>query len=76
MNINALFEQMERLAPEQLEALQAFINGRPYKREGRPPTPAERDEVLRAIVNALKDAPEPDENTGLERLRQAGLLDD
>lgn len=76
MKINALFEQMEKLAPEQLEALQAFIDGRPYKREGRPPTPAERDEVLRAIISALENAPPPPEDEALDRLRQSGLLDD
>ena len=73
--IDDLFAQMERLAPEQIIAIQQFIQSQPYKQEGRPPTDYERNAVIRVIEDALNNAP-PEENTGLQRLEESGYLDD
>jgi hypothetical protein len=73
--IDELFAQMEQLDPEQLLEIQQFIQSQPYKKEGRPPTDAERNAVIRAIEATLANAP-TEANTGLQRLAESGFMDD
>lgn len=75
-DLNVLYVQMACLTESQLAELQRFINSQPYKREGRAPTPAERDRVIAAIKGAIAEAPSYEEqNPGLQKLRDAGYLD-
>jgi hypothetical protein len=76
MNIHDLLNLMADLDAQQLEHIKQFIDEHPYKLEGRPPTAQERDEILREIQITISNMPPPEENLGLQRLRELGFIPD
>lgn len=76
MNVNELLNLMADLDASQLEHIKQFIDGQPYKIEGRPPTPQECEEILEEIRNSLSNIPAPEENMGLARLKELGFIQD
>lgn len=76
MNINDLLILMADLDARQLEHIKQFIDGRAYKIEGRPPTQQESEEILDEIKKSLANMPPPEENIGLNRLKEMGLISD
>lgn len=76
MNVNDLLNSMADLDAKQLEKIKQFIDGRAYKIEGRPPTHRECQETLLEIRKYLSDAPPPEENLGLTRLKELGFIKD
>lgn len=71
MNIQDLLHQVEHLPMVQLEKIRQYMEGRPYKIEGRAPTIEEQNEVIQALQAFIAESPPIDD----DEARLAGLGD-
>lgn len=73
-----LLQEMENLPVAQLEQLHQFIATRPYKQEGRAPSPAELQEVRDEIKRLIAQPHTPDDEYDpvarlMEEMKKRGL---